>query len=49
MTDHPAQASFTAMEDGSAEDWQAIASHFSPFAKALPDRVLAHLKLLDGD
>jgi predicted HD phosphohydrolase len=49
MTDHPAQANFTAMEDGTAEDWQAIASHFSPFAKALPDRVLAHLKLLDGD
>lgn len=49
MTDHQAQARFTAMEDGSAEDWQAIAAHFSPFAKALPDRVLAHLKLLDGD
>ncbi|GAA4000007.1 HD domain-containing protein [Sphingomonas humi] len=49
MTDQPVQASFTAMEDGTAEDWQAIASHFSPFARALPDRVLAHLRLLDGD
>jgi predicted HD phosphohydrolase len=49
MTDHSAQASFTAMEDGTAEDWQVIAAHFSPFAKALPDRVLAHLQLLDGD
>lgn len=49
MTDHSAQARFTAMEEGTAEDWQAIAAHFSPFAKALPDRVLAHLRLLDGD
>jgi len=49
MTEHAAKATFTAMENGTAEDWQAIASHFSPFAKALPDRVLAHLRLLDGD
>lgn len=49
MTEHPPRAGFTAMEHGTAEDWQAIASHFAPFARALPDRVLAHLRLLDGD
>lgn len=49
MTDHQPRAHFTSMEEGTAEDWQVIASHFSPFAKALPDRVLAHLRLLDGD
>jgi len=49
MTEQPTQARFTAMEDGTAEDWLVIASHFSPFARALPDRVLAHLRLLDGD
>ena len=49
MTERQDHATFTAMEHGTAEDWQVIASHFSPFAKALPDRVLAHLRLLDGD
>lgn len=49
MNDQPPRASFTAMENGTAEDWATISSHFFPFAKELPDRVLAHLKLLDGD
>lgn len=44
-----ARARFTAMVDGTAEDWGAIASHFGDFAKGLPDRVMAHLRLLDGD
>ena len=48
MTDG-AQASFRAMDEGTAEDWQAIGSHFGPFAGGLADRVLTHLKLLDGD
>ena len=43
------QAHFRAMEEGTAEDWQAIGRYFGPFAQELPDRVLAHLKLLDGD
>lgn len=43
------QAKFRAMEDGTAEDWAAIAGAFGPFASALPDRVLTHLRLLDGD
>jgi predicted HD phosphohydrolase len=44
-----ARAKFKAMEDGTAEDWEIIAGHFLPFAAGLPDRVLAHLRLLDGD
>lgn len=49
MTDQPDRAHFTAMEHGTADDWAVISSHFSPFARALPDRVLKHLRLLDGD
>ena len=43
------RASFTSMEDSTADDWKNIASQFMPFAKALPDRILAHLRLLHGD
>ncbi|MGX6648212.1 HD domain-containing protein [Maricaulaceae bacterium MS644] len=43
------RARFRAMTEGTPEDWSRIASHFGPFARALPDRVLTHLELLDGD
>mgnify|MGYP002619603301 CR=1 FL=1 len=43
------RASFRAMQEGTAEDWNIISGHFRPFAKELPERILAHLKLLDGD
>ncbi|SNC64293.1 Predicted HD phosphohydrolase [Marinobacter sp. es.048] len=43
------QAQFTHMKDGKAEDWQTIAKSFGQFAKGLPDRILEHLKLLEGD
>lgn len=43
------RASFTSIEDSTPEDWQAIGAEFVPFTKALPDRVIAHLKLLEGD
>jgi predicted HD phosphohydrolase len=43
------RASFTAMTDGSADDWRIISSHFIPFAASGGRRVLDHLKLLDGD
>ena len=50
MTDHsPDRASFTAMEEGTQEDWQIIGQHFRPFAGKLADRVLDHLRMLDGD
>ena len=43
------RASFRSMDEGTQEDWAVIGQHFMPFAQALPDRVLTHLKLLDGD
>ncbi len=44
-----ARAAFRAMDEGTAADWQIIGGEYRAFAKGLPDRVLAHLKLLDGD
>lgn len=43
------RAGFKAMQEGTAEDWQLISSHFRAFSQGLPDRVMTHLKLLDGD
>jgi len=48
MADHE-HASFVNLTSSGAEDWLIIATHFVPYARALPDRVLAHLKLLEGD
>lgn len=44
-----AKAQFTHMQDGTAEDWSIIAQDFMQHAAKLPDRILTHLKLLDGD
>src|SRR5207245_4843989 len=44
-----ARASFTTMDASTAEDWQIIATQFLPYARALPDRILAHLRMLEGD
>jgi len=43
------RAQFTSMKEGTAADWSIIGSHFMDYAAGLPDRVLTHLKLLDGD
>ncbi|MCI3181806.1 phosphohydrolase [Caulobacter sp. CCUG 60055] len=43
------RAKFHAMTEGTAEDWAVIGQAMAPFVKTLPDRVLAHLKMLDGD
>jgi len=43
------RATFTSMDASTAEDWKVIYSHFVPYAGKLPDRVLAHLSLLEGD
>lgn len=43
------RATFTAMEQGTAEDWAIIGGQFRDFARGLPDRVLDHLRLLKGD
>lgn len=42
-------ASFTAMADGTKEEYARIAQSSRAFSAKLPDRVLEHLKLLDGD
>jgi predicted HD phosphohydrolase len=44
-----ARASFNRMDESTQADWQIIGGEFMQFAKGLPDRVLAHLKLLEGD
>ena len=44
-----ARAQFNRMQDSTRADWQAIAGEFMQFSQTLPDRVIAHLKLLDGD
>lgn len=44
-----ARARFTRMQDSTQADWQLIGAEFMQFAKGLPDRVMAHLKLLEGD
>ena len=43
------RATFTRMEESTADDWRKIAGEYAPFVKALPDRLIAHLKLLEGD
>lgn len=42
-------AKFTAMTEGTAEDWAIIGKEYRAFAKGVADRVLDHLKLLEGD
>ncbi|TAL00121.1 MAG: phosphohydrolase [Aquabacterium sp.] len=44
-----ARATFTRMEDSTQADWALIMPEAMRMARSLPDRVLAHLKLLDGD
>ena len=43
------RATFTTMEHSTAADWKLIAEEYVPYAQTLPDRVLAHLRLLSGD
>jgi predicted HD phosphohydrolase len=43
------RARFKAMTESTAEDWQAIARAAAPHRGELPDRILAHLQLLDND
>lgn len=43
------QARFTAMTEGTLEDWGHIAAAAGPFQRGLPGRILAHLRLLQGD
>jgi predicted HD phosphohydrolase len=43
------RATFARMDRSTAADWQLIAGEFKAFSQGLSDRILAHLKLLDGD
>ncbi len=43
------RATFTRMEQSTASDWQVIAEESMGFARQLPDRLIAHLKVLEGD
>ncbi len=49
MNEPQARADFRSMEEARAEDWALIGRQFFGYAHGLPDRVLAHLRLLDGD
>ena len=46
MTQH---THFSNMADSTAEDWAIISAETRPFSQKLADRVLDHLRLLDGD
>ena len=43
------RAEFREMKEGTREDWAIIGREYMAFAKGLPDRILEHLKLLEGD
>lgn len=45
----PSRAAFHSMTEGTQEDWSIIATNAMHHFAGLPDRVLAHLRLLDGD
>lgn len=52
MSEHDApapRATFTSMADCTPQDWVLIGAQFAEFARRLPSRVLAHLRLLEGD
>ena len=46
---HSIRANFADIAASTENDWKILLSQFVPYAKALPDRILAHLRLLDGD
>ncbi|WP_219218344.1 HD domain-containing protein [Variovorax boronicumulans] len=43
------RATFVRMQDSTREDWQAIGGEFMQFAGSLPQRVVRHLQILQGD
>lgn len=44
-----ARANFHRMDEGTAEDWKIIGLSHMKFSAGTPERVLHHLRLLDGD
>jgi predicted HD phosphohydrolase len=49
MSAPPARAKFHEMTEGTQEDWGIIATQAIAFARDLPGRVMAHMRLLKGD
>ncbi len=50
MIEQPSdRAQFKAMAEGTRDDWTKIAAASVAFNRDLPNRVLAHLKMLKGD
>jgi hypothetical protein len=43
------RAGFRSLAESTQADWEIVGSHFRSFNEGLAGRVLAHLKLLDGD
>jgi predicted HD phosphohydrolase len=43
------RAQFQAMTESTHDDWQLIEGELKSFGEKLPDRLIAHLKLLQGD
>ena len=43
------RATFTRMDEGTKDDWDKIGRAYYAFADGLVDRVLDHMRLLDGD
>ena len=46
---HRDRATFRAISESTSDDWQLIGGELERFAAKLPDRLIAHLKLLQGD
>src|SRR5260370_397101 len=42
------RAGFKSMKESTKADWDIIVARYQPFAKELPSRILAHLRLLGG-
>ncbi|MEO6030558.1 MAG: HD domain-containing protein [Burkholderiaceae bacterium] len=43
------RATFSRMEQSTAQDWQVISGEAENFSRRLPDRLMVHLQLLNGD
>ena len=43
------RATFARLQDSTQKDWQLIGGEFMQFAKGLPDRIMQHLQILEGD
>jgi predicted HD phosphohydrolase len=43
------RAKFVRMQDGTLQDWQLIGADFIQFTRGLPDRIIKHLQILQGD